>query len=67
MITYYIWSYLTDFYYYDDAFERISHYSLAFFVSLFTIPVDILALPFYIIGLIIFLITELIEKKKENR
>lgn len=64
MITYCIWDYLTDFCGYDSAFDRIASYSLAVFVSLFTIPIDILGLPFYIIGLIIFLITKLIEKIK---
>ena len=64
MITYCVWSTLTDFYAYTSAFDRIANYSLAVFVSLFTIPIDILGLPFYIIGLIIFLITKLIEKIK---
>lgn len=64
MITYYIWSNLTDFYYYDDTFERISHYSIAVFLSLFTISLDLLTSPFQLIGLIIFLITKIIEEVK---
>ncbi len=64
MITYYVWSILIDFYGYESAFSKIEHYSFAVFVSLFTIPLDVLGLPFYIVGLIIFLITKLIKKIK---
>jgi len=62
MITYSMWKGLTDFSYFDKNLTRIACYSFATFCSLFSILLDILTSPFQIIGLMIFLISKIIEK-----
>lgn len=58
MITYWLWkTSIEEFNKYTTNFEKINTYAFCSFVSIIFIPLDLLSLPFQIIGLLIFLIT----------
>lgn len=58
MFTYSMWkSFISEFNKYTTNFNKFETYSILAFFSLPTILIDILFLPFQILGIIIFLIT----------
>ena len=67
MLTYYIWKeYINDFNIFTTGFEKISTYAFCVGFSIITICVDIVSLPFQLIGLIIFFITKIFKKIKKD-
>lgn len=59
MLTYMIWTALIDDFYFDTTdFNKMGIYAFLSFVSIITISLDILVLPFELLGIAIFLITK---------
>lgn len=58
MITYGLWKdFIDNFTIFTSNSAKIGTYAVCSFLSIITIPVDIITLPFQLIGIIIFLIT----------
>lgn len=58
MITYYAWKACTEeLTYYSTVAEKISEYAFFSFISVFSIALDSISLPFQLTGLLIYMLT----------